>query len=67
MNTDTITADEIEDGDQIIVKGDLLENVRVNGDPDDVSVVIVTGYSHESGDIATYTLNYDDDVELWSL
>lgn len=67
MNTDFILADEIEDGDQISINGDLLENVRVSGDPDDINIVIVTGWSHNSGDTATYHLNYDDDVELWSL
>lgn len=72
MNTDaiihdTIQADQIEDGDQILVDGDHLENVRVDSDPEDIEAVVVTGYSNDSGDAVTYTLPYDYDVQVWSL
>jgi hypothetical protein len=72
MNTDaiihdTIQADQIEDGDQILVDGDHLENVRVDSDPEDIDAVVVTGYSFDSGDAVTYTLPYDYDVQVWSL
>lgn len=65
--TDTIHADQIEDGDQIIVLGDYLEDVEVSEDPDDLSIVIVAGYSHNTGDTEVYQLAYDADVHLWSV
>jgi hypothetical protein len=64
---DTITADEVEDGDQIIIDGDLLENVRVESDPDDISAVIIVGYSDNTGDVVRYPLPYDYTVELWAI
>ena len=64
---DTIAAEQIEDGDQILVFGDPLENVRVEGDPDDLYSVLVTGFSNNTGDTQSYSLNYTDIVEVWAV
>ena len=63
----TITADQIENGDQIIVDNDELENVTVEDDPEDINGVIVKGYSEETGDIVTYTLPFDYEVQVWAV
>lgn len=65
--TDTIDADQIEDGDQIIVDGEHLEGVTVSADPDDVDAVIITAFSWETGDRVTHTLPYDYPVDLWAV
>lgn len=62
-----VTADQIEDGDQIIVDGDALENVTVHDDPDDINGVIVKGFSEDTGDEAVYTLPFDYEVEVWAV
>lgn len=63
---DEIFADSIESGDQIIVDGDLIE-VREVLETDDVDEVMVKGYSHESGDVETYSLYADDRFEVWAV
>ena len=63
---DTITADQIEDGDQIIVDGTPYENVRVL-DSDDIDEVRVVGYSEDEGDNVTLSLPYDYSVDLWAV
>ena len=65
--TDTIQADQIEDGDQIIVDGDLLERVSVSESYADPDEVIVKGFSYESGDAVTYSLPFDYDVDVWGI
>lgn len=65
---DTITADQIEDGDQIIVDGEAYENVAVlGGNPQDDSEVLVRGYSEDEGDNVTLSLPYDYPVDLWAV
>lgn len=63
---DTITADQIEDGDQIKVDGTLYERVTIldSTDPDEVRV---RAYSDDEGDMVTLELPYDYPVETWSL
>lgn len=63
---DTISADQIEVGDQIIVDGDPIEVMSVR-ETDDVDEVVVIGYSHESGDTETYSLFADDEFDLWAV
>jgi hypothetical protein len=63
---DTIQADQIEVGDQILVDGDPIE-VRSLPDTYDLDEVVVVGYSHETGGIETYSLPFDYDVEIWAV
>lgn len=65
---DTITADQIEVGDQILVDGDPVEVNDVGEDPEaPLEGIRVVGYSHESGDTVTYDLWFGDHVDLWSV
>lgn len=64
---DTITADQIENGDQIIIDGDLIEGAIAQESETDNDEIIVTGFSWESGDAVRYELPYDYTVEVWSL
>lgn len=65
MNTyDTIDADQIEDGDQILWGDDPLENVRVLDDQDEI---IIEGYSHLTGDVVVINMHHNDRVELWAI
>lgn len=61
---DSITADQIEDGDQILVYNDYLENVRVE---DLGAVICVKGDSDVTGDSVTYFLSPDAYVDLWAV
>lgn len=63
---DTIVADQIEYGDQVMVEGDPLGDVRTHPH-DDPTKMVVRGYSYNSGDMVEYALNRDDTVELWSV
>lgn len=63
---DTVSADTLEVGDQVIIDGDYVE-VRDIRDTDDIDEVVVVGYSHESGDTETYSLYADDMYGLWAL
>jgi hypothetical protein len=64
---DTIDADQIEIGDQILVDGDPIEVDDFTESESDDSEVIVYGFSHESGDRVTISLPYDYRVDLWSV
>lgn len=64
---DTIDADQIEDGDQIIIDGEPLEGVTVTDDVDDFDGIRVTGFSWETGDEVIHVLPFDYSVELWSV
>lgn len=64
---DTIMADQIEVGDQVIIDGDPIEVTGRSDDDTDAAGIIVWGFSHETGDSATYTLPFDYDVELWAV
>lgn len=63
---DNVSADAIEVGDQIIVEGDYLE-VKTVTDSDDIDEIIVSGFSHTSGDIETYHLFADDYFDIWTV
>ena len=63
---DSISADTIESGDQIIVEGDPIEVKSVH-DSDDIDEVIVIGYSHVSGDTERYSLYADDYYDVWAV
>lgn len=63
---DSISADTIEVGDQIIVDGDPIEVQAILHDfGQDIDEVLIRGYSHESGDSATYSLYADDYFDVW--
>lgn len=64
---DTIDADQIEDGDQIIIDGEPLENVTVSEDPNDDEAVIVTGFSWEDGGKVVHVLPYNYRVDVWNV
>lgn len=71
MNTDiepydTIDADQIEVGDQILLDGDPIE-VDDLSETEDADEVIVYGFSHESGDRVTVSLPYDYRIGLWAV
>lgn len=63
---DTISADTIEVGDQVIIEGDPVgvTDIQVTMDPDEV---IVIGYSYESGDSVEYSLYADDYFDIWAV
>ena len=63
---DTINADQIEIGDQIIVDGDALTVVDIR-ETDDIDEIVVIGDSYESGDRETYSLTADYAVDLWAV
>jgi hypothetical protein len=63
---DTIQADQIENGDQIIVDGEVFTNVTVH-DSEDVSEVLVHAYSEDEGDFKFVPLPYDYYVDVWAL
>lgn len=63
---DSVSADSIEVGDQIIIDGELVE-VRHVSESGDIDEVVVAGYSNSTGDIETYSLYADDYFEVWSV
>lgn len=63
---DTIQADQIEVGDQIIIDGEEVTVVEIR-ETNDNSEVVVIADSFESGDRETYSLPYDYDVDLWAV
>lgn len=64
---DTIQADQIEDGDQIAVYGDHLEDVTISDHATDPDLIVVMGYSHDEGDRVAYDVRYSDSVDVWSV
>lgn len=65
---DTVDADEVEVGDQILIDGDPVEVTWVGDDPEaPLEGVRITGWSHESGDTVTYDLWFGDRVDLWGV
>lgn len=61
---DTITADSIEVGDQVLIENDPIEVSRVIDSGD---AIMVKGYSHLTGDEANYILTPDATVGLWAV
>ncbi len=65
---DTIDADQIEVGDQILIDGDPIEvDDFHDGTEGDDTEVVVHGFSHESGDRVVVSLPYNYRVDVWSL
>ena len=62
--TDTVQAHQIEDGDQIVINDDYLENVKVLDDEDNI---IISGFSNNTGGIEVYTLDPFDTINLWTV
>lgn len=60
---DIVTADTLEDNDQIIVNGDPIELTSVLDEGD---AILVKGYSHLTGDSVIHILAFDAEVELWT-
>lgn len=63
---DTIDADQIEVGDQILVDGDPIEVDDIT-ETDDLDEVVVHGFSHESGDRVVIPLPYNYRVDVWAI
>ena len=63
---DTISADSIEIGDQVIIEGDYIE-VTFVGQTDDIDEIIVKGFSHDTGDREEYSLFADDYYQTWAV
>lgn len=65
--TDTIDADQIEVGDQIVLDGEYIEVATREDDPEDSDGIIVSGYSWDEGDRVEKTLPYNYRVDVWSI
>lgn len=63
---DVVTADSLIVGDQTIIDGDYIE-VKSVTETDDIDEIIITGYSHTTGDTETYSLFADDFYDLWAI
>lgn len=64
---DTIMVNSVEVGDQILIDGDPIEVTEVGEDVNDADGVIIKGFSHDSGDTATYEMPWDYEVSLWAV
>jgi hypothetical protein len=60
---DYVSADTIEEGDQILFENDPIE---VTSKVDETDAILVKGYSHLTGDSVTYILSPDVEVGLWT-
>ena len=60
---DFITADQIDEGDQILVNN--IDPVEVKKVIDSGDSIMVKGYSHLTGDEVDYILTADAEVGLW--
>lgn len=63
---DSIQADQIEDGDQILLDGEPLTDVRTR-ETDDPDEVIVRGYSLDEGEMVEYAVPFDYSVDVWAV
>lgn len=63
---DTITADTVEQGDQILIDSEPVEVKRVFAveNPDDVCLIV---WSYDEGDVRRVTIPADKMVDLWSV
>jgi hypothetical protein len=59
-------AHTLEEGDQVIIEGDLVE-VKEILETLDVDEVLVRGYSYTTGDVEDFPLYADDEYEIWSV
>ena len=62
-----VDADQIEQGDQILVYGDPLEVTKIMDDPDDDSQLIICGLSYNTGDIERYPVKFNERFEVWGV
>lgn len=62
MIYDTVNADQVEIGDQVLVNHD---HVVVNTVLDEDDSVILEGYSEDTGEPVVYAVRYDTVVDLW--
>jgi hypothetical protein len=60
---DYVRVDTLEDGDNVTYNNDVLEQVTVM---DETDTIMVRGYSHISGETATYFIPVDTEVGLWT-
>lgn len=61
---DDITADSVEVGDQIQVNN--IDPIEVSKVIDSGDSILISGYSHMTGDTATYILTPETVVGLWT-
>lgn len=62
---DAVEASTLEAGDQIVVDGDNL--IEVRSVSDSVDVITVFGYSNDTGDLVTVVLDPNEIVPLWGV
>lgn len=60
---DSITADQVDPDDLVMVEDDPIEVSEVS---DEGSIITLTGYSHKTGDTTIYFLTADSVVHLWT-
>lgn len=64
---DTVSADSLEEGDQITFRDRAyVEIMTVRAVVDEGDSILITGDSWQSGDKATYILDPDRMVDLWT-
>lgn len=61
---DTVDITSVEAGDQIFFNQDYIEVKEVL---DETDTIMVTGYSHVSGDNVVYFIKSDERVDLWAV
>lgn len=64
MVIDTVSADSLEVGDAIIVKGDHITITHIDDGAD--RIIDIRGFSEDSGDEVEYCLFFDEYVDIWS-
>lgn len=64
--TDTIDADQIEVGDQIIVDGEPIEVSHIL-DSDDNDGIVVRGFSWDDGGSVEREMHYSERVDVWAV
>lgn len=61
---DYVCVENVMPGDQILYQDDWVEVAKV---VDETDTIMVSGYSHITGDSVTYMINIDTEVGLWSV
>jgi len=60
-----VDGDQIEIGDQVIIYGEPVEVTAINDEMGDK--IIISGYSHATGDREIYTIGHNDRFEVWGV
>ncbi len=60
-------ASTLDVGDQVVIEGEYMELTMVDDDRADIDEVFVKGYSHNSGDVVSFSLYADDEYDVWSV